>query len=87
MGTNAKPPEVVQLFATLEREEIGFMVVGMSAANLQGVLASTLDLDVWVELPVRQYIRVLNVCHSLLTSKVLACKVFKFSCASFRVLP
>lgn len=41
------------------------MVVGMSAANLQGVMASTIDVDVWIDLPARQYMRVINLCRKL----------------------
>jgi hypothetical protein len=37
----------------------------MSAAILQGVPATTLDTDIWVDLPSRQYIRVLNLCRRL----------------------
>ncbi len=36
-------------------------MVGMSAAILQGVPATTLDTDLWVDLPERQYIRLLNL--------------------------
>ncbi len=37
----------------------------MSGAILQGVPATTLDTDIWVDLPPRQYIRVLNLCRRL----------------------
>ena len=37
----------------------------MSGAILQGVPASTLDTDIWIDLPSRQYIRVLNLCRRL----------------------
>ena len=37
----------------------------MSGAILQGVPATTLDTDIWVDLPPRQYMRVLNLCRSL----------------------
>ncbi len=37
----------------------------MSAAILQGVPATTLDTDLWIDLPPRQYIRVLNLCRQL----------------------
>jgi hypothetical protein len=37
----------------------------MSGAILQGVPATTLDTDIWIDLPSRQYIRVLNLCRSL----------------------
>ena len=41
------------------------MLVGMSAANLQGVLAGTIDVDIWIGLPARQYMRVINLCRKL----------------------
>jgi hypothetical protein len=34
----------------------------MSAAILQGVPATTLDTDLWIDLPPRQYRRVINLC-------------------------
>ena len=37
----------------------------MSAAILQGVPATTLDTDLWIDLPSRQYIRVINLCRRL----------------------
>ena len=37
----------------------------MSGAILQGVPATTLDTDVWVDLPPRQYMSVLNLCRTL----------------------
>jgi hypothetical protein len=37
----------------------------MSAAVLQGVPATTLDTDIWVGLPERQYVQVLSVCRAL----------------------
>jgi len=33
----------------------------MSAAILQGVPATTLDTDIWVELPVRQFVRLTEI--------------------------
>ena len=36
-------------------------MVGMSAAILQGVPATTTDTDIWVDLPERQYVRLLNL--------------------------
>ena len=38
------------------------MLVGMSAANLQGILVSTVDVDVWIGLPSRRYMTVMNLC-------------------------
>jgi hypothetical protein len=37
----------------------------MSAAILQGVPATTLDTDLWIDLPPRQYMRVLRLCQKL----------------------
>jgi len=39
----------------LHEEKIRFQVIGMSAANLQGVPGSTVDVDLWLELPARDY--------------------------------
>jgi len=36
-------------------------MVGMSGAILQGVPATTTDTDIWVDLPERQYVRLLNL--------------------------
>jgi len=33
----------------------------MSSAILQGVPASTLDTDLWIDLPERQYMRLINL--------------------------
>ena len=37
----------------------------MSAAILQGCPATTLDTDLWINLPARQYMRVLRLCQKL----------------------
>jgi hypothetical protein len=37
----------------------------MSAAILQGVPATTLDTDIWLDLPPRAYLRVLELCRRL----------------------
>jgi hypothetical protein len=47
-----------RLLAALEADGIRCMIIGMSAAIAQGVMGSTLDIDVWVDLPPRQYMRV-----------------------------
>ena len=65
MGSSTKSRPIVRLFAALKAEDIRFMLVGMSAANLLGVLASTIDVDVWIDLPSRQYMRVINLCRRL----------------------
>ncbi len=35
----------------------------MSAAILQGTPATTLDTDLWIDLPERKYVKVLNLCQ------------------------
>lgn len=37
----------------------------MSAALLQGVPTTTLDADLWIDLPERQYVKVLGLCQKL----------------------
>jgi len=50
-----------RLLAALEADGIRYMIIGMSAAIAQGVMGSTLDIDVWIDLPARQYMRVQNL--------------------------
>jgi hypothetical protein len=52
------------------------MLVGMSAGNLQGVLALTVDVDVWISLPPQQYMRVINLCRKLKATIQSPKKVF-----------
>src|SRR5438034_8037221 len=51
---------ILRLIQSLGQEKIRFQLVGMSAAILQGVIVTTLDTDIWVDLPERQYIRLMN---------------------------
>lgn len=37
----------------------------MSAAIVQGVMGTTMDVDIWIDLPARQYMRVQNLARSL----------------------
>ena len=45
----------------LDGEKIRFQVIGMSAANLQGVPGSTVDVDLWIDLSPRSYMRATNL--------------------------
>lgn len=45
----------------LGAEKIEFMLIGMSAAVLQGVPGTTLDVDLWINLPERRYLRAAKV--------------------------
>ena len=58
-------PPLARLIHTLIAEKVRFQVVGMSAAILQGVPATTLDTDLWIDLPPRQYIQILNLARKL----------------------
>ncbi len=53
------------LFRALQAEKIPFLIIGMNAAIMQGAPGSTLDYDIWVNLPTRQYMRVINIAHKL----------------------
>ena len=53
------------------------MLVGMTAALVQGVPGSTLDTDLWIDLPERQYMRVIN--HAVrLGAQALSPNVIEF---------
>ncbi|HEY2328337.1 MAG TPA: hypothetical protein VGI63_00810 [Verrucomicrobiae bacterium] len=40
------------------------MLIGMSAAIVQGVMETTLDADFWIDLPPREYMRVQNIART-----------------------
>ncbi len=65
VGATRELPPLARLIHTLGQEKIRFQVAGMSAAILQGVPATTLDTDIWIGLPPRQYMTVLNLCRQL----------------------
>jgi hypothetical protein len=52
---------LTRLMGALQTEKIRFQLIGMSAAIIQGVPGSTIDVDLWIDLPARQYMRVLNI--------------------------
>jgi len=45
----------------LRAEKIQFQLIGMSAAILQGVPVATFDVALWLDLPVRKYMRAVNL--------------------------
>jgi len=61
MDSKRKFRPVARLLEALEAEEIRFILIGMSAAVVQGVMETTLDVDIWIDLPPRQYMRVQQV--------------------------
>lgn len=50
-----------ELLGALGAEKIRFQVIGMSAANIQGVPGSTIDVDLWLDLPAREYMKAVNL--------------------------
>lgn len=56
---------LTRLIQTLRSEKIRFQIAGMTAAILQGAPATTLDTDIWIDLPERQYVRLLDLCKKL----------------------
>ena len=65
MGTQRKLHPVARLLEALEAEKIRYMLIGMSAAIVQGVMETTMDVDFWIDLPARQYMRAQNVARSI----------------------
>ena len=43
------PPEILKLFDELNARGVRYMVVGMASAIMQGVPATTQDIDLWFE--------------------------------------
>ncbi len=64
VGLSRKLSPLARLVHTLQQEGIRFQIAGMSAAILQGVPATTLDTDIWVDLGERQYMKILQLCKS-----------------------
>jgi hypothetical protein len=56
---------LARLVHALGQEKIRFQVAGMSAAILQGCPATTLDTDLWIDLPARHHMRILRLCKDL----------------------
>lgn len=54
-------PPLVRLVGAFRTEKIRFQLIGMSAAVLQGVPVVTHDVDLWIDLPTRQYMKVVNL--------------------------
>ena len=50
-----------RLLEAFENKKIRFILIGMSAAITQGVMGSTLDVDLWIDLPPRDYMKVMNL--------------------------
>lgn len=65
MGNEYELSALARLLQALHEAKIDFQVAGMSAALLQGVPATTLDAHLWINLPERRSVRVLDICRKL----------------------
>lgn len=54
-------PPLARFVQALQQEGIRFQIAGMSAAILQGVPATTIDTDIWVEIPERHFVRLTGI--------------------------
>ena len=61
VGTARGFSPLARLIHALGAEGIRFLVIEMSGAILQGVPATTLDTDLWIDLPARSYMRINNI--------------------------
>jgi hypothetical protein len=64
VGDERELSPFARLVGALQKEKIRFQLIGMSAAILQGINGGTNDIDLWVDLPPRQYMRVLRAATS-----------------------
>ena len=65
MGDAPGSSSLARLVDALAEEGIRFQFAGMTAAILQGVPATTLDTDIWLELPERRYVKALDIAKKL----------------------
>ncbi len=65
MASSRKLSPLARLIYALQQKGVRFQIAGMSAAILQGVPATTLDTDIWVDVPERSYMKLLKLCRSL----------------------
>jgi hypothetical protein len=65
MGPLREVRPLSRLLAAFEEEGIEFILIGMSAAIAQGVMGTTLDVDLWINRPSRDYMRVQNLARRL----------------------
>ena len=61
VGDERQLSPLARLLGAFGTEKIRFQIIGMTAANLQGVPGSTIDVDLWIDLPPRQYMTAINV--------------------------
>ena len=52
---------LARLIETLNAEKIRFVIIGMTAAVLQGTPVTTFDVDLWIDLPSRRYLQAMNL--------------------------
>jgi hypothetical protein len=64
LGDERELSPFARLVGALQREKIRFQLIGMSAAILQGINGGTNDIDLWIDLPPRQYMKVLRAATS-----------------------
>ena len=57
--------QIARLVHAIRAKGIRFQIAGMSAAILQGVPATTIDTDIWVELPSREFVRLTAIVMDL----------------------
>src|SRR5688572_9192975 len=65
MPTQSSISPLGAFLKALDEEEIRCILIGMMAAVQQGAPLTTIDYDFWVDLPERQYVRVLTIVRRL----------------------
>ena len=56
---------LARLIDALRAEKTRFILVGMTAAVLQGTPVTTFDVDLWIDLSPRRYMRMINLARNL----------------------
>jgi|SRR4051812_36885858 hypothetical protein len=65
MSVQPQDSPLVAFLKALRQEQIDCILIGAMAAIEQGAPLMTIDYDFWVDLPERQYVRILTVVQRL----------------------
>ena len=65
MAAQSGVPALGRFLLALREEKIPFLIVGMTAAVLQGVPVTTVDVDFWIGAAESEHDAVLRLCHGL----------------------
>ena len=64
MAPASDSPSLARFIHALGENKIPFLIIGMTAAVLQGIPVVTADVDFWIGTPESEHDVILQICHS-----------------------